>query len=89
MTPGQLHRLLIAPEMIVVDAVRAALFALERAILVEHPLIDVEPAHDDTPVQRRARAVLHAAQQLRRALRRYRTVVQRVMREARANDLPF
>jgi hypothetical protein len=89
MTPRQLHRLLIAPEMIVVDAVRAALFALERAMLVEHPSIDIDPAHDDTPVQRRARAVVHAAHQLRRALRRYRTVVQAIMREARANDLPF
>lgn len=89
MTPRQLHRLLIAPEMIVVDAVRAALFALERAMLVEHPLIDLEPAHDDTPVHRRARAVVHAIHELRRALRRYRTVVQRVTREARANDLPF
>jgi hypothetical protein len=89
MTPRHLHRLLIAPEMIVVDAVRAALFALERAMLLEHPTIDVDPAHDDTPVQRRARAVLHAAQQLRRALRRYRTVVHRILREARDNDLPF
>jgi hypothetical protein len=89
MTPRQLHRLLIAPEIIVVDAVRAALFALERALLVEHPSIDVDPAHDDTLVQRRARAVLHAAHELRRALRRYRTVVHRVIREARASDLPF
>jgi hypothetical protein len=49
MTPRQLHRLLIAPEIVVIDAVRAALFALERAILVEHPLLDLELAHDDTP----------------------------------------
>jgi hypothetical protein len=89
MTPRQLHRLLVAPEMIVVDAVRAPLFALERAMLLEHPSIDFDPARDDTPVQRRARAVVHAAHQLRRALRQYRTGVQRLIREARANDLPF
>ena len=37
MTPRQLHHLLIAPELIVVDLVEAALVALERALLVEHP----------------------------------------------------
>src|SRR5262249_5089583 len=49
MTPRRLHRLLIAPEMIVVDATLALLVALDRALRVEHPLLDDQPDPDDPP----------------------------------------
>lgn len=90
MTPGQLHRLLIAPEIIVVDLADHALHALGLALLAEHPLIDDDSAaHDDAPVQRRARALLRRARALRRALDDYRTQVDRVLRHPDEPDLPF
>jgi hypothetical protein len=89
MTPGELHRLLIAPEIIVVDLADAALVALERALLVEHPLLDAPPPTEHPPVRRHARAVLRHAEQLRHALRRYRNVVRDILREAEDVDPPF
>jgi hypothetical protein len=90
MTPGQLHRLLVAPEIIVVDLADHALHALGLALLTEHPLIDDESvARDDAPVQRRARALLRRARALRRALDDYRTQVERVLSPPDAPDLPF
>jgi hypothetical protein len=90
MTPAQLHRLLIAPEIIVVDLVDHALHALRLALLAEHPLIDDDSAaHDDAPVQRRARALLRRARDLRRALDDYRTQVERVLRQPEETELPF
>jgi hypothetical protein len=89
MTPA-LHRLLIAPEIIVVDLADHALRALALALLAEHPLIEDESAaHDDAPVQRRARALLRRARALRRALDDYRTQVERVLRPPDELDLPF
>jgi hypothetical protein len=89
MTLGELDRLLIAPEVIVVDLVEAALCALERALLVEHPLLGAPPSADDPPIRRRARAVLVPVARLRRALRAYRRAVRDVIHDAQANDLPF
>jgi hypothetical protein len=90
LTPGQLHRLLIAPEIIVVDLVDHALHALGLALLAEHPLIDDDSAaHDDAPVQRRARALLRRARALRRAIDDYRTQVEHVLRPPDEPDLPF
>jgi hypothetical protein len=43
MTPRQFHRLLVAPEIIVVDLAESALIALDRALRVEHPLVDAPP----------------------------------------------
>jgi hypothetical protein len=89
MTPA-LHRLLIAPEIIIVDLADHALRALALALLAEHPLIEDESAaHDDAPVQRRARALLRRARALRRALDDYRTQVERVLRPPDEPDLPF
>ena len=51
MTPSELHRLLVAPEMVVVDLLDHCLDALRLAMLAEHPLLDDElAAHDDAPV---------------------------------------
>ncbi len=55
MTPSELHRLLIAPEIIVVDLALAALRALDRALLAEHPRLHAPPDPADSLVQRRAR----------------------------------
>ena len=90
MTVEELRRLLIAPEIIVVDLVDHALHALGLALLAEHPLIDDDSAaHDDAPVQRRARALLRRARALRRAIDDYRTQVERVLRPPDEPDLPF
>jgi hypothetical protein len=90
MTPRQLHRLLIAPEILVVDLADHALRALGLALLVEHPLIDDDSAaHDDAPVQRRARALLRRARALRHALDAYRRLVRHVLTEPDEPDLPF
>jgi len=89
MTPRQFNRLLVAPEMIVVDLAESALIALDRALHVEHPLLDAPPPTDHPPVRRHARAVLRHADQLRLVLRRYRDVVNAILRDAHDRDLPF
>jgi hypothetical protein len=55
MTVDQLRRLLIAPEIIVLDVTVASLVALERALLLEHPLLSAPPSSDDPNVRARAR----------------------------------
>ena len=89
MTPRQFNRLLVAPEIIVVDLADAALIALECALRLEHPLVDAPPPTDHPPIRRRARAVLRRAERLHAALRRYRGLVQAILREAEQNDMPF
>jgi hypothetical protein len=89
MNADDLRRLLIAPEIIVVDLVEAALEALRRAILLEHPTLGDFPAADHSSVGRRALSVLRAAARLHRALRAYRRTVERILNEPPPNDLPF
>lgn len=89
MTPKEHHRLLIAPEIIVIDLADAALAALERALRLEHPLVDAPPPTEHPPIRRRARAVLRRAQRLHHSLRRYRALVRDILLEAEQNDLPF
>jgi len=89
MTHDQLRRLLIAPEIIVVDLADAALSALRSAILLEHPTVTEFPDADHSDVLRRAAVVLHHAARLRRALRLYRRAVDRVLEEMPRDDLPF
>jgi hypothetical protein len=89
MTPRQFHRLLVAPELIVVDLAESALIALDHALRVEHPLVDAPPPTDHPPVRRHARAILRHADQLRLALRRYRDVVHAILHDAHQRDLPF
>ena len=89
MIPRRLHHLLVAPEMIVVDATLALLVALDRALRVEHPSLDDQPDHDDPPARSRARLALRHASRLQRALRAYRTLVRRSLRQHLHDDLPF
>lgn len=81
MTVDELRRLLIAPEIIVLDLTLATLRALERALLLEHPLLHAPPSADDPRVRQRARAVLRRASRLRRALRDYRAIVDLIVRD--------
>ncbi len=89
MTVDEFRRLLFAPEIIVLDVADAALLALQRALVLEHPLVDNTASDDDPPVRRRARHVLRAAARLLRALRAYRRVVLAVLREAETDQDPF
>ena len=90
MTAEQLRRLLVAPEIVVVDLVGHALAALRLALLAEHPLLHDDLAvGDDPPVLQQARAVLLHADRLRRALDAYRRKVRRVLRELPGDDMPF
>lgn len=89
MTPRQFERLLVAPELIVVDLAESTLIALDRALRVEHPLVDASPPVEHPPVRRHARAALRLAEQLRLALRRYRDVVLAILRDAHDRELPF
>jgi hypothetical protein len=89
MTVDEFHRLLIAPEIIVLDVADAALLALERALVLEHPLVESPASDDDPPVRRRARHVLRSAARLLRALRAYRALVLTILREAEVVDDPF
>jgi hypothetical protein len=87
MTPAD--RLLFAPELIVIELVDAALVTLERALCVEHPLVDAPPPTEHPPVRRCASAVLRRADRLRSTLRAYRRVVDDILREAEDRDSPF
>jgi hypothetical protein len=88
MTPRQLHRLLVAPNTLVVDLAETALLALERALRLEHPRLDVDPA-DDPDLRRQARAILAPAAHLRRELRAYRRALERRLADLQDNDWPF
>jgi hypothetical protein len=88
MTVEELRRLLIAPEIIVVDLTDATLAALRRAILVEHPTLGEFPSDEQSGVPRRATLVLHAAARLQRALHAYRRAVEPILREP-PPDNPF
>jgi hypothetical protein len=87
MTP--VDRLLLAPELIVIELVDAALVALERALHVEHPLVDAPPPTEHPPVRRLASSVLRHAERLRGSLRAYRRVVNDVLRDVEHGDSPF
>jgi hypothetical protein len=90
MTADQLHRLLIAPELIVVDIALAALRALRRAIIVEHPTIDARRrSSDEPPIEARARAILRSTRQLQRDLNDYRALADHIIAAARDDDIPF
>ena len=70
MTPSALHRLLIAPEIIVVDLALAALRALDRALLAEHPRLHAPPDPSRLPSSNGALASSSdSPPDLRRALR--------------------
>ncbi|MDP9036541.1 MAG: hypothetical protein M3O50_17200 [Myxococcota bacterium] len=64
----------------------ACLVALERALLLEHPLLHAPPSADDPLVRSRARVVLRRASRLRRALRVYRGVVDAIAGEPDQDD---
>ena len=89
MTVDQLRRLLIAPEILVIDVTVASLVALERALLLEHPLLNAPPSADDPVVRARARALLRRASRLRRDLRLYRGVVHAIASEVDHDDRLF
>jgi hypothetical protein len=89
MTIDELRRLLIAPEIIVLDVAVSALRALERALVLEHPLLEAPPSADDPLVRQRARDILRRTARLRRALRVYRGVVETILREADRHDDAF
>ena len=89
MTVDEFHRLLMAPELIVLDVAEAALVAVQRALVLEHPLIKNPACDDDPTVRRRAREVLRSSARLLRALRVYRGVILTVLQEADANHYPF
>jgi hypothetical protein len=86
MTVDELRRLLVAPEIIVLDLALASLHALERALLLEHPLLEAPPSVDDPLVRQRARAVLRRASRLRRDIRVYRGVVETILRDDQRDD---
>jgi len=89
MKAEELHRLLIAPELIVIEVALATLRAVRHALLVEHPTIEGRPSSDDHPIQTRARAVLRSARQLQRALNRYRTTANKIIAAASSHEIPF
>jgi hypothetical protein len=89
MTVDEFRRLLFAPELIVLDVADAALDALERALILEHPLVQDPDCDDDPPVRRSARAVLRPTARLRRALRAYRRVVAHILREQTTSEDPL
>jgi len=88
MTLEELRRLLIAPEIIVIDLTDAALAALRRALLVEHPTLGEFPSDEQSGVRRRAALALHAADRLHAALQAYRRAVEPILRALPPDD-PF
>jgi hypothetical protein len=89
MSPDELTRLLVAPEILLVDVADAALRALLRGLLVEHPLLDDPNDHQRDRLSRSARASLRHARRLRRALHLYRRCVERALATVPDENLPF
>jgi len=90
MTADELRRLIIAPEMVMVELLLAALDALRLALVAEHPLLDDDlAAPDDPPVRSAARSALRHAVHLRRALRAYRKAVNAVLSAPDRPEHPF
>jgi hypothetical protein len=89
MTVDEFRTLLFAPELIVLDVADAVLLALERALVLEHPLVRNPQSDDDPVVRRRARIVLRHAARLRRASRRYRRIVRHILSETQVEYDPF
>lgn len=85
---GDLTRLLVAPELIVIDVTLSALLALDRALHVEHLFLDQH--HDEHETHRHVRAIRRASESLRGALEAYRVAVDDLIEDARHHrDLPF
>jgi hypothetical protein len=83
MTSNEIQRLCIAPEIVVVDLVDAALDALHRALLAQHPMIVGEASADQPLIRRRATRILRRAERLQRALDAYRAAAAAIL-----DDLP-
>lgn len=88
MTIDELHRLLAAPELLLVEVADATASALVRGLVAEHPILESERV-DDTRVVRRARVVLRDARRLRRALDAYRRAVDDALSDPPGDNLPF
>jgi hypothetical protein len=83
-------RLFMAPELIVVDVAGAAIAALERALLVAHPLLTDGPSTEDPDIRRRAHSVLRLARRLDCALDAYRDTAEEILAEmAESDDVLF
>lgn len=85
MTADELERLLIAPELIVLDIAAAVCVALRRALLLQHPMVIGEPRTDQPPIRRRAVALLRHLDRLECALAAYRATADQVIADYRAN----
>lgn len=83
MTSVDLARLVVAPEIVVIDLADAALDALHRALLAQHPMIVGEPRADQPLIRRRATRILRRAERLQRALDAYRAAAEEIL-----DDLP-
>ena len=81
--------LLAAPELLHVSTAIAALDALEASFRVEHLEID-DLRPDPEPSVVLAAAILRSTRLLRTRLRRYRRLVERLLRSGpQTDDLPF
>lgn len=89
MTRDELHLLCVAPEIVIVDLADVALDSLYRALLVQHPALEAVPLPTDSRVHHAARDILLPLHSLRRAVRRYRRVTERLALDLRRDDLPF
>jgi hypothetical protein len=79
----------MAPELIVVDIADAAVAALERALLVAHPLLAGGPSTEDPTIRRRAHAILRHARRLSCAIDAYRDTAEEILSEMDDDDVLF
>ncbi|MEJ7729170.1 MAG: hypothetical protein WKG00_36560 [Polyangiaceae bacterium] len=89
MSPQKLRRLVLAPELLLVDLTDAGLVALRQALRVEHPTVDAFPAAQGSQLLCQAARVLRAVTRLRRELTRYRAAVDQAIRQPPPDDFPF
>lgn len=90
MSPRANRRLLVAPELFVVELADRTVRALLRALRLQHPELDRDPAPEHVPILLgRARAILKPARDLRRALANYRRAVDAHIDDLHRDDLPF
>jgi hypothetical protein len=82
------RQLYSARELLEIAVALACLDALEIALRLEHPTLRDEPACDDPPTLASARVVDRLGRRLRRAIGRYRNVLQAAI-DAESDELPF
>ena len=89
MSPRLRRELCLAPELLELRLLAAALDALLTALRFQHPTLDRSDGPDPPPTLRAARRLALRARALRAELRAYRAALRALLQHPPDDDLPF